>query len=182
MSLLDWVEKEIARIGLGGPGSGHHGHKGVKGKRGGSAKGSGGIEMDEDGIPVLSKSDRNLIERASEENANTFSSSEKKRLSQLIQSQPPLTRDKVVYRGIDRDADGRSQGEKWRETRFISTSTSKDAARRYSRIDKFVVSITLPKGYRVLDYSRYGYWGNDEILLDQGMKFESITESRWRVK
>jgi hypothetical protein len=41
MSLLDWVEKEIARIGLGGQGSGNFKHKGRPGKQGGSAKGSG---------------------------------------------------------------------------------------------------------------------------------------------
>jgi hypothetical protein len=44
-SLVEWLEKEVNKIGLGGPGSGNHGHKGRPGQRGGS---------DDDGIPNAS--------------------------------------------------------------------------------------------------------------------------------
>jgi hypothetical protein len=44
-SLLDWLEKEVDRIGLGGQGSGNFKHKGRPGQQGGSAKGSGALPI-----------------------------------------------------------------------------------------------------------------------------------------
>lgn len=128
--------------------------------------------------PPLTHSERKLIERASEENSNTFSTADQARLDRIISKQPALLRDKVVYRGVSEE-DTRWEGQKWSSPFFTSTTKERGVASRYN--DR-VIRITIPKGTRVLDYEDYGYWGNFEVLLGRGTRFLAESPTHWIVR
>lgn len=124
----------------------------------------------------LSSSEKRLVERWSDRGRLT--STETLRLQKIIDKQEPLKAPMIVYRGVS-DEDIRVPGEKWRSEGFTSTSRDRSVAARYG--DGRVIAIKIPKGTRVLDTEKHGWFGSGEVILSRNTRFVGEGDKRWRV-